>query len=269
MKGHVNRILLLVGLLALGLSSCKSEFEKIRTSGDPELLYEKALAYYADEEYQKAQTLLELVISSFRGKKEAEDIYFKYAYTYYNLGNYTLASYYFKNFSQTYGASPLKEEADFMSAYSNYQLSPTFRLDQTNTLKAIDEFQLFINTYPSSARLEQCNKLIDEMRAKLEEKAFDEGRLYFNMRQYNSAIQSYENLLKDFPETDNADEIRYMIVRAAFLLADNSILDKRKERLENAQTRADEFLERYVQSSHAREVQGIKDEIVKKLNLFQ
>jgi hypothetical protein len=38
--------------------------------------------YYEDEEYQKAQTLLELIISSYRGKKEAEEIYYKYSFTF-------------------------------------------------------------------------------------------------------------------------------------------------------------------------------------------
>ena len=148
--------------MSLLLSACKSEFEKIRSSGEVDRIYTKALEYYDQEEYQKAQSLFELIISSYRGKKEAEEIYFKYAYTYYYLEQYILASYYFKNFSNTYGASDLREEADFMSAYSNYQLSPTFRLDQSYSASAIEGFQLFVNTYPNSSRVEECNRLIDE-----------------------------------------------------------------------------------------------------------
>jgi outer membrane protein assembly factor BamD len=250
-------------------SGCKGEFEKIRTSGDAERLYQASMDYYKDEEYQKAQSLLELIISSYRGKKEAEEIYYKYAFTFYYLGNYTSASSNFKNFTQTFGNSPLKQEADFMSAYSNFQLSPNFRLDQTNSLQAISELQLFINTYPDSERVTQCNELIERMRDKLEEKVLDEGRLYFNMRRYNSAIQSYENLLKDFPETENAMNIRMMIIRSAFLLAENSIYEKRKERLEDAQKRVDEFLRKYPKSNFVKEVTNFKQEINKKLNLFQ
>lgn len=255
------------GLFAvMVLVSCKSEFEKIRTSGDPALVLQKANDYYQAEEYQKAQTLYELVIASYRGKAEAEDIYFNYAYTYYHLRQYVLAAYYFKNFAQTYGGSSKRQDAEFMVAYSNYQMSPTFRLDQTYSLKAIDEFQAFINAYPNNPRVEECNRLIDEMRAKMERKAFEEGVLYFDIRQYQAAVQSFENLLKDFPETDRADEVRYMIIRANYLMAENSFVDKQEERYTVTVTLAEEFLARYSESEYLKEVSSILNNSQKKLN---
>ena len=255
-----------IGLLAvLVFSACKSEFEKIRTSGDPALVLKKADTYYDEEEYQKAQTLYELVVGSYRGKAEAEDIYFKYAYTYYYLRQYVLAAYYFKNFAQTYGGSSKRQDAEFMVAYSNYQMSPTFRLDQTYTLKAIEEFQAFINAYPNNPRVAECNNLIDEMRAKLERKAFEEGVLYFDIRQYQSAMQSFENLLKDFPETDRADEVRYMIIKSSFLMAENSFVDKQEERYLETANLALEFLGRYDESEHVKEVSSILSNSQKKL----
>jgi len=254
-------------LLALTLlASCKSEFERVRASGDPTLLYQKAFEYYDNEEYLKSQALLELVVSSFRGKKEAEEIYLRYAYTYYYLGQYILASYYFNNFSQTYSTSPKREEADYMAAYSNYRLSPSFRLDQSYSEKAIEGFQLFINTYPESKRVVECNALIDEMRKKMEVKAFEEGKLYFDLRQYQASMQSFENLLRDFPETDAVEEVRYMTVRAAYLLAENSIIDKQAERYGDAATRASEFQTRFAKSKYRKEVTDIYNASNKKIN---
>ena len=52
---------------AILFSSCKSEFEKVRTSSDPELILTKAFAYYEAEKYQRAQTLFDLVLTSLRG----------------------------------------------------------------------------------------------------------------------------------------------------------------------------------------------------------
>lgn len=253
-------------ILVLAFTSCKSEFEKIRASGDAQTLYKKAFEYYEAEEYQKAQTLFELVISTYRGKKEAEELYFRYAYTYYYLGSYILASYYFKNFSQTYSTSQYREESDFMTAYSNYQLSPTFRLDQTYTLQAIEGFQLFVNTYPQSERVRECNRLIDEMRRKLERKAYEEGQLYYDIRQYQSSMHSFENLLKDFPDTDNAEKIRYMIIKATYSLAENSVVDKKAQRYDETEEKATEFLARYPSSEYAKEVSSILESSNKKLN---
>jgi outer membrane protein assembly factor BamD len=252
--------------LSILLVSCKSEFEKIRASGDTNRIYQRALAYYDNEEYQKAQTLFELVVSSFRGQQEAEDIYFKYAYTYYYLGQYILASYYFNNFSNTYSTSEYREEADFMAAHSNYQMSPTFRLDQTETQQAIEGFQLFVNTFPNSERVGQCNRLIDEMRLKLEIKAYEGAKLYYDLREYQAAIQSFENVLKDFPDTDNAQEIRFMVVKSAYLLAKNSFVEKQKERYEETLEKGTAFISRYPESRFAKEVNGFIEQSRESLN---
>ncbi|HMN90723.1 MAG TPA: outer membrane protein assembly factor BamD [Saprospiraceae bacterium] len=255
-------------LFLLALTACKSEFERIRASGDAELLYKKANEYYEKEQYQRAQTLYELVLSSFRGRKEAEDIYFRYANTYYQLQQYILGAYYYKNFSQTYTSSPLREEADFMSAYCNYKLSPVFRLDQSYSLKAIEELQLFVNTYPRSERVAECNRLIDEMRAKLERKAYDEGQLYFNLRMYQAATKVFENLLRDFPETRNVEQVRYMIVRSAYLLAENSVVSRQQERYEEALEKTNRFLARFPNGRYTKEINGYKIVSQRKLNQF-
>ena len=257
----------LFGLLSVLFTgtACKSEFETIRASGDAEKIYERAEKYYAEGEWFKAQTLYELIIGSYRGKKELEDIYLKYAYTYFNLEKYILAAYYFQNFSNTFTNSRPREEADYMSAFSNYKLSPTFRLDQTYTDKAIAELQIFVNTYPESDKVELSNNLIDEMRKKLERKAFEQGKLYSDLRQYQAATQSFENMLKDFPETTIAEEVRFRIIEAAFLLAENSVVDKQEERYREVTKRSDRFLQRYPNSEFFNDVTVFNKKSDKKL----
>lgn len=264
-KNALKSILISLGV-GLFLFGCKSEYETVRTSGDPELILKKAYEYYDQEEYQRAQSLMEIVISVYRGRAEAEDLNFKYAYTFYYLKNYILSTYYFKEFSQTYGASDRKEESDFMSAYSNYLLSPKYRLDQSYTNTAIQELQFFINTYPNSERVDQCNNLIDELRAKLEKKAFEEGKLYFNLTRYDAAVQVYENLLKDFPETENTAEIRWMIIRSNYLLAENSVLQRQEERYQETADLTEEYLQRFGDSEFAEDVQKMKEDSEKNIN---
>ena len=246
-------------------TSCKSEFERVRTSGDPAVMLGRADTYFAEEDYLKAQTLYELVISSFRGKQEAEQIAFNYAYTYYYLEQYILGAYYFKNFSDTYGASRYKEEAEFMNAYSNYKMSPTFRLDQSYSLKAIDAFQEFVNQHPASERVGECNRLIDEMRLKLEIKDYEAAVLYFDIQQYQAAIRSFENLLIEFPDTRRAEEIRYMTARSAFLLAQRSFVEKQEERYLDVVKRADAFLARHQNGDYASDVQKMLSDSQKRL----
>ena len=170
-----NYILLFFSIIFL--FSCKGKLEKLKATGDAKAIYKAAITAFDKQKYADAQDLFEAILNNYRGKEEAENLYFKYAYTHYYLKNFLLSNYYFKNFATTFPNSKMKEEAEFMSAYSHYHLSPTFRLDQTYTEKAIDELQNFINSYPNSKRVDESNKLIDEMRKKLEIKAFEQGRL--------------------------------------------------------------------------------------------
>jgi outer membrane protein assembly factor BamD len=265
-----NWLIQFFGILFIGfaLYSCKSDFETIRTSGDPKLLYKKAMEYYQKEDYQRAQTLLELLVSSVRGTKEAEEVYFKYAYSYFYLENYVLASYYFNNFVNTFGGSALREEAEFMSAFSHYKLAPNFRLDQTYSQKAMDELEAFVNTHPESARIKECNSLIDELRSKQERKNFEAAKLYYNLRYYQAAMQAYENVIKDFPETARAEEVRYLIMRSSYLLAQNSILEKREDRYKQCLKFAEEFIERYPKSEYFDQAKTFQVDSKKQLKIL-
>lgn len=246
--------LIFVALITFG---CKSEFETVRTSGDPALWLAKAGEYYELEEYQRAQTLYELTIGPYRGKAEAEEIAYRYAYTYYYTEQYVLASYYFKNFATTYGGSPLKEEADFMTAYSNYELSPVYRLDQSYSVKAIEGFEEFANRYPNSERVSQSNNLIDEMRAKMEKKDFESAKLYIDLSRYEAAQQSFENLLKDYPETGRAEEIRYLMAKSQYEYASRSYVNRQEERFAKDVELINTFLDRYPESEYAPELRQL------------
>ena len=242
------------------LTACKGDFEKIRTSGNQELILNKAFEFYEKKEYMRSQTLFDLVLNTIKATEKAEKAYFYYAYTYYYQKQYLLGAYYFKNFSNTFTNSQYREEATYMSAYCNYAMSPTYRLEQSNTQKAIEEFQLFVNLFPESKRVEECNKLIDELRRKMEQKAFAEGELYFKLKQYQSGVISFDNLLRDYPETPDAERVRYLIAKSSFLLSENSIVEKKEERYLETANRCNDFLEKYPNGKYAKEIKEIKKE---------
>ena len=251
--------------MLLFLGACKSEFEKMRGSGDMAAILKKGNEYYDKGEYMKAQTMYDLIISTIRGRQDAEKVYYRYAYTHYYLEKYVSGNYYFEQFAKTYPGSEYREEADYMAAYCNYKQSPTYRLSQEATNKASDELQLFVNTHPNSARVKEANKLIDEMRTKLEKKAFEEGNLYFDIHEYQAAIQTYNNVLKDFPETNNAELISYKIILAAYDYAKNSVLAKQEERYKLAVEESDGFMRRNDKSKYKKEIIAINKEAKLKL----
>ncbi len=264
-----NNLILFSLSLVFMLTACKTEFEKIRSSNDPEKMFTQANKYYDEGEFLNAQTLYEIIIPYYRGKAQAEDLFYKFANTHFELGQYILASHYFASFGKTYYNSDKKEEAEYMAAYSNYRLSPSPKLDQTNSEEAIAKFQAFINAHPNSERVEDCNNLIDELRSKLEQKAFNQGKLYFKTGNYISAMVSFESMLKDFPESARSEEERYLILQSSYQLAVNSVYEKKKERFEKVLVYSNTLLRKFPKSKYRKEAKAIVKDAKSELKKFK
>ncbi len=218
--------------IAFIVSSCNN-YSKVLKSSDYDFKYEKAKEYYNLGQYSKATPLFEELIGVFKGTKSLEKIYYFYAYSLYAQRNHLLSEFYFKNFHEFYPKSPMAEDALFMVAYNNYQLSPKDNLDQTYTNKAIELFQVFINTYPESDLVKDANIHIDELRDKMELKEFNNAKLYYNLQQYKAASLAFENLLQKFPDTRLRDDAFLFILKSNYAYAKNSVELKKVERFEN------------------------------------
>ena len=242
-----------------------SKYQRILKSNDFEKKFEMAKAYYDNGKYQKAFPLFEELITVFRGTSKAEDVYYYYAYSNYKLGDFMLAGYHFDNFVRTFPRSDRAEDAQFMNAKCYFLDSSEPSLDQASTTKAIDELQLFINKYPESPKVDECNDLMDRLRFKLETKAYNGAKLYYRLGEYKAAIFALRNTLAEFPDTRHREEISFMIVRSSYLLADNSIEEKKIERFEQALRECDDFIERHPRSSDVENAKSIKEDSKKEL----
>lgn len=249
----------LYSLLFILLSfACQREnIDKIRMNPDLDYRYEKALAFYEAGDYQKAQYLLEDLMGLVRGSEKSEKVYYYYASTHHRMRNYSFSSYYFRQFYNTFPNSEFAEEALFLAAESSRKLSPNFRLTQEDTEEAIEGYQFFVNMYPLSDRVSLCNEQIDLLRAKLETKALEAAKGYYKRSHYQAAVHSFDNLLLDFPDTQEAPYIRYMIIKSSFGYAEKSILSKQVERFEEVIEKAKIFERKHSDSRYASEVKNM------------
>ena len=252
--------ILLVGAV---LSSC--HYNKMLKSTDLEAKQAFAIKLYNKKKYYKALPLFEELITMFRGTKKSEMTYYYYAYTNYYLEDYETAAYDFGNFATSFPASQYAEECAYMHAYCYFLDSPEYSLDQTNTVKALNELQLFIDQFPHSSRIEECNKLIDQLRYKLETKDYENAKLYYHMQEYKSSYTAFKNLLKDYPATIYREESLFLAFKSAFLLAENSFEAKKSERYGIAMTSYSEFTAAYPVSKFRKEADGIADDCKKRI----
>jgi len=252
-KMKISGLLLIVILFA----SC-SDYQKVLRSNDPELKYERAVEYYQGGDYFRSMQLFDELVILYRGTSKAEKIYYYYAYSYYGQGDYYMASYHFQSLARTLPNSKYAEESSFMSAYCKYLQSPKPTLDQGMTEASINEFQLFIDKYPESERVDTCNQLMDNLRFKIEQKSYESAYGYYKTRYYKSAIYALDVFAKDYPESKYKEEALYYKMKANYDYASNSIDAKKKERYEDSVEACKSFILLYPESKHLKEAQNLK-----------
>lgn len=258
----IKRCLLasLTTLLIFALISCDG-YNKLLKSDDFEKKYEAALDYYEKQDHFKAQQLFDELLVVFRGTPRAEKIYFKYAYSFYQMGDYLTAAFHFQRYATTFPNSEKAEEALYMSAYCKYLDSPPYSLDQTSTYQALEQLQTFINIYPQSDSLERCNMLIDELRRKLEKKSFKNAKLYHTTGYDLSAVTALNLFVKNNPGSKYREEALFLILDASVRYAVNSVFSKKEERLKKALDAYNNLITLYPDSKYRSRADALKKRI--------
>lgn len=253
-------------LLLLVFSAC-SEYAKVLKSSDVEMKYRKAVEYFDEGEYSKSLSLFDELGTLFRGTSRSEIVHYYIANCHFELKDYYFAGYYFKNYAKTYPKSPKAEEALYKSAYCSYLNSPQHSLDQQETEQAINEFQLFLNRYPKTELKDSTNTMIAELRSKLELKAYENAKLYYQMEEYKSSTVALKNLLEKFPESPHREEIEFLIVKSSYLLAVNSIDSKKEERLSDTIESYHKFVDDFGSNSkYVKEAENLYSNALRELD---
>ncbi len=240
-------------LLSVIFTSC-GDFNKILKSTDYEFKYKKAVEYYEDGEYVHAGTLFQELVNIYRGTTRADKIYYYYAKSLIGQKDYLMAGHYFRTLVDEFPNSEYAEEAQFMTGYCSYLLSPNPRLDQKVTKDAIDALQLYINLYPFNDRVAEASRLIDELRNKLVYKSYLNAKLYYDFENYKAAVVALGNSLKDYPDSKYREDLMFMLLKSKYLLAVGSVREKQEQRLSNALDEYFAFVDEYPDSKYKKEV---------------
>ena len=199
----MKKVVFLLMMMTVLLSSC-GEYNKILKSTDYELKYSYAKKYFNAKQYSKSATLLDELVTIFKGTAYAEESLYLLAQSYYGQKDYQTASQYFETYYTTYPKGEFTELSRFYSGYGLYLDSPDPRLDQSQTYKAIEQLQLYLEYYPQSERAEEAQNIMFELQEKLAYKELMATRLYFNLGTYmgnnfQSCVITAQNALKNYP----------------------------------------------------------------------
>lgn len=259
---------LFISIVLFLITSCNN-YNRLLKSTNYELKLEKANHYFNKKNYVRAQQLYEELIPIFKGSDKSEDIYYRYTWTHFYTGDYQLAQFHFKNFVRQFPESPKAEECYFMNGYCYYLNSPKYSLDQTATINAIKEMQSFIDNYPESKWVDSANTIISILHYKLEKKEYEIIKQYRLLDDYKAVITAGNNFQKDYPDSEYNEEIRYWVIEAAYLLAINSIPEKKKERLEKVGEYYLKFVDLHPKSKYLKDAERYYTRAKQELDLIQ
>jgi outer membrane protein assembly factor BamD len=254
-------------LLVVLFSSC-NEYQNALKTEDVAVKFDMATKLYDSGKYNKAIRLLEQIAPAYRGKPQAEKLFYMFAQSYYKTKQYYLAGYQFESFVSGYPKSVKIQEASYLGAKSYSMLSPVYSLDQKDTFKAIEKLQTFIDTYPNSEYLAEANATVKMLSEKIEKKVYENAKGYNTISDYKSAIVAFDLFLGDFPGTTFKEDALFYKYDSAYQLAINSIPAKMEERLNVAKTAHSNLMKFKADSKYKKKADEMLVRIEKDLQNF-
>ncbi len=247
--------------LLLLLNSC-SEYSKVLKSNDIDYKFEYAKRAYDEKKFLQASTILSNLVTPLRGGPKGEEALFLLAMSYYENKDYLNSALYFKTYYNRYPKGKFTELARFYSGYGYYLDSPDPQLDQSNTIKAIEELQGFLDYFPKSDRVTIAQNAIFEMQDKLTLKELQNAQLYYNLgnymgNNYESAIIVSQNALKEYPYSKYKEDFELLILKSKFQEAKQSISERQADRYRDVIDEYYSFINNYPDSKHKKEAEAI------------
>ena len=252
------------------LASC-GEYNKILKSTDYELKYSYAKKYFNAKQYAKAATILDELVTIFKGTAYAEESLYLLAQSYYGQKDYQTASQYFETYYTTYPKGEYTELARYYSGYGLYLDSPDPRLDQAQTYKAIEQLQLYLEYYPQSERAAEAQNILFELQEKLAYKELLATRLYYNLgtylgNNYLSSVITAQNALKNYPYSKYREEFMYLTIRSKYELSLVSVEEKLQGRYRDVVDEYYNYMNEYPEGKYVKQVKKFYDYASKRIN---
>ncbi|MCL4483118.1 MAG: outer membrane protein assembly factor BamD, partial [Bacteroidetes bacterium] len=101
-----------------------------------------------------------------------------------------------------------------------------------------------------------------------------DGKLYYDLGDYRASVISLSNSLKEYPDSKYREELMFYLLKSKYLLAENSIEEKKRERLNSELDEYYTFVDEFPKSKYRKEadkfftstkkMMNLKDEEVKK-----
>ena len=235
-------------------ASGKVNFESFRQ------YYDKAMKYYDNKAYLSAARIFEELYPLSIGTPLGDTILFLFADSYFQNRDYQMAAFHFRDYARRYPGTERTELAAFNAVKAMYYTSPDYYLDQFITTMTIDEVNLYIQQYPFSKHIEECNEILDALRDKLAKKDLEMIKMYYQTGYYEAAQIMVKNFMKTFSSSKFTPEALYILVKNNYDFARKSVENKKYFRYKDCLDAYETLRNQYPESNYLADVKKIVNE---------
>ena len=214
-KNRTIYILLIIASIGIMVSCAgKKPLEKLSL----EERYKRGQEFLDDKKYYNAQQEFQIIVLSGSHTEWGDDAQYFLAESYFKNKEYILAINEYERLTRKMKYSPYVEKCRWRICEAYVAESPNYYHDQSNTDKALQKLQEFIEEYPDSEFRSEANDTVNKLRNKLAEKILESAILYIKLHAYDSAIVAYDDLLRQYYDTELAEEAHAGIIRSYSLM---------------------------------------------------
>lgn len=259
----------ILGVFAvLAASSCKSQYDTLLSSNDVDTKYKAAFDYFNKGKYQKSAALFESMSVLTDGTERDDTVQYYWGLSNYRYKDYVTAEANFNRFVNNFPRSPFAEEARFLRIDCLYKSTYRYELDQAPTKVAIASINEYEKDYGSNLHKDDCDAMLKDLNGRLDRKAFEGARLYYNMEDYKAARVAFRNTLKDNSENIYREDILYYIAKSSYKYAQLSIASKQRDRYLTFMDDYLNFMSENPQSKYSKELKTLYNRAQKVLGHY-
>jgi outer membrane protein assembly factor BamD len=188
--------------------SCAHEPDKIKPAQE---LFDEASQFAKNGKVDKAAEAFMQVRTYYPGHELARKSIFSTADLYYNQEDYELALKNYEEFRLLYPTDFDAGYCLFRIGLCHYKQMGTLDRDQSETMKAIQSFEVFMKTYPTSPYGKDAEASLKEARNLLAKHYVYIGKFYLKKGNSKAACTRFQSIKKQYPDTDIGEDIDALI----------------------------------------------------------
>ena len=166
-----------------------------------DVYFEEGMKALKKKHCVEATEKFQRLVNNFPGSRLVPDAQYYLAESYFCSGDYVNAVFEYQRLIDVYPSSQWVDEAQFKIGESYYRQLRRPELDQKETYQALNYFRDFIADNPDSPLVETARRRIADCRERLAHKQYLNARLYQRQGYLKAAEMTYEELMRDYPDT--------------------------------------------------------------------